>query len=221
MIKKFLFFLSMAALFLISCSDSEKFDNNSKNKIKFDIFYESFLNYKNKPYIYVYASISPRGGEEEYYYYYWVLDGEKQCYNCHGEQRCYNCRDMEKGVSYGDHVLEFVLIDIYGDTLSESGVIRIDEPLKVTLLSPIEGYKMAKNDTIKFQYKISGIDKWEEEPQIMVYVSKDEEVWENGQYIQNNFLAPPQTEQVYYWGVKAFTGQDTAFSEIRSVWIKN
>ncbi|MDR2581967.1 MAG: hypothetical protein LBC75_00620 [Fibromonadaceae bacterium] len=199
----------MAALFLISCSDSDKFKDNNEFKIDFYIFYESF-EYRNKPYIYVYANISPRGGEEDYYYYYWIID----------EERFYE-REVEINVPYGEHFVKFVLIDSFGDVLSESAVIRVDEPLKIAQLSPIQEYKAARTDTIKFQYKISGIDKWEEEPQVMVYVSKDEDVWENGKPIKDNFLAPPFNEQVYYWGVKALAKQDTAFSEIRSVWIKN
>jgi len=209
MMKIFLFLLSMAALLLISCSDRGKFSDNSEYKIDFYIFHESF-EYRNKPYIYVYANIFPRGGEEEYYYYYWIIDGER-----------FFERELEKDVSYGEHFVKFVLIDSFGDTLSENAVIRVDEPLKITQLSPIQEYKAAKTDTIEFQYKISGIDKWEEEPQVMVYVSKDEDVWENGKPIKDNFLAPPFNELVYYWGVMAFTKQDTAFSEIRSVWIKN
>ena len=212
--KNILFFLAMVA-FSISCSDSE-FDTNSEPEIELYVNYQLFK-YQNKPYLYAYADISPKYGEEEYYYYYWVLDGEKQCYNC---------QDIEKNISYGEHFLEFVLIDRFGDTLSESGVIQVDEPLKITLLSPIEGYRVAKTDTIKFQYKISGIDTWEENPQIVVYISTDENVWENGNPIQDDFLLPPLKEQVYYWGVKAITKRDTVFSEIRSgetrsVWIRN
>jgi len=206
--KIFPFLWIAAALFLISCSDDDKFDD-SKSKIEFNIFYESFK-YRNKPYIYAYANVLPRDGEDKYYYCYWIIDGE----------HFYN-REVEKEVSYGEHFLKFVLVDSFGDTLSESGVLRINEPLNITLLSPVKGYEAAKTDTVKFQYKISGIDKWEENPQIIVYISADEEVWENGKQIQDNFLMPPLNEQVYYWGVKAFTKQDTAFSEIRSVWIKN
>jgi hypothetical protein len=209
MMKNLLFFSAMAALFLISCSDSDKFNANSNPKIEFNIFYESFK-YRNKPYIYAYANVSPKNGEEYYYYYYWIIDGEH-----------FYSRDVEKNVSYGEHFLKFVLIDSFGDTLSESGVVRVNEPLKITLLSPIESYEAAKTDTIVFQYKISGIDTWEEEPETVVYVSIDEEVWENGKQIQDNFLMPPLNEQVYYWGVKAFSEQDTVYSEIRSVCIKN
>jgi len=213
MIKIFFFFLAMAAS-LISCSDGDKFDANDKSEIELFKVSCDIRKCLNKPCIYAYADISPRDGEEIYYYYYWILDGER-LYK-------YDNKDMKReNVSYGEHFLEFVLIDFFGDTLSDSGIIQVDEPLEITLLSPIEGYGMAKTDTIVFQYKISGIDTWEENPQTVVYVSTDEDVWENGKPIKDNFLLPPLNERVYYWGVKAFTEQDSTFSEIRSVWIKN
>jgi len=206
--KNFLFLLAMA-VFLITCSDSDKFNVNSKSEIEIDIFYNVYNRHRHEPYIYAYANILPIG-DEEYYYYYWVIDGER-----------FFSQELEKKISYGEHFLGFVLIDNFGDTLSEGGYIRVDEPLKIALLSPVENYEAAKNDTIKFQYRISGVDKWEEDPQIIVYISKDEEVWENGKPIQDIFLMPPLNEQVYYWGIKAFNEQDTTFSEIRSLWIKN
>lgn len=213
MIKNFLFFPAIA-VFLISCSDSDKFDANDKSKIEFEVFYR-ISRCQGKPCIYAYADISPRDGEEDYYYYYWLIDGERLYRHDNKDMR-------RESISYGEHFLEFVLMDsFFGDTLSDGGIIQVDEPLEITLLSPIEEYRAAKTDTIVFQYKISGIDTWEENPQIVVYVSKDKNVWENGKPIQGNFLMPPLNEQAYYWGVKAFIEQDTAFSEIRSVWIKN
>jgi len=206
--RKFFIFLLAIAAFLIACSNSDEFNANSKSEIEIVIYHDVFDKHRN-PYIYAYANIWPRD-DEEYYYYYWAIDGE----------RFYN-QELEKRVSYGEHFLEFVLIDTFGDTLSESVNIPVDEPLRITLLSPIKNYEAAKGDTIKFQYKISGVDKWEENPQIIVYVSTDEEVWENGKPMQDTFLMPPLNEEVYYWGIKAFNEQDTTFSEIRSVWIKN
>ena len=201
--KTILFFLAMEALFLISCSD-DKFDANSEPELKFDIFCEE-VKYWNVPYIHAFADISVRD-DAEYYYYYWIIDGE----------RFYRL-DEEKKTSYGEHLLEFVLIDRFGDTLGESCVVRINEPLKVNLLSPIEKYEAAKTDAIVFQYKISGIDTWEENLQTETYISTDKKVWKQ----IDGLLMPPLTEKVYYWRVKAFTEQDTTFSEIRSVWIKD
>lgn len=215
MMKNFLFLFAMAA-FSTSCSNSAKFGSNKESKIEFEIDCCLTYTYENEKYIYAYADITPRNGEEEYYYYYWIMDGKQLCYNC----------DLDEKVSYGEHFLELVLIDRFGDTLSDGGIIQLDEPLKITLLSPVDKYEAAKTDTIKFQYKISGVDTWEENPQTVVYVSTNEDVWEKGKPIQNNFLAPPLKERVYYWGVKAIIKQDTVFSEIksdttRSVWIKN
>jgi len=206
MIKMFLFFQTIAALFLISCSNSDKFNANSKPELEL----LGIVCGQSGAYMYAHANLSLTD-DSEYYYYYWIIDGE-QFYKL----------DAQKRISYGEHSLKFVLIDNFLDTLSDSCYnIRINEPLKVTLLSPVEEYKAEKTDTIKFQYKISGIDTWEENPQARVYISTDKEVWENGKQIDSLWI-PPFTEEVYYWGVKAFTGQDTAFSkEIRSVWIKN
>jgi len=201
MMKNFLFFPAIAALFLISCSDGYIFADNGP-ELELDIFYG--LKYQNGLYIDAHAYISPIY-DAEYYYYYWIIDGES----------FYNL-DAQKKVSYGEHFLKFVLIDFFGDTLSKSGVVRVNEPLKITLLSPIEEYEAAKSDTVKFQYKISGIDIWEENPQVEIYISTDKEVW-----TQIDSLWMPPTEDTYYWGIKAFTEQETANSEIRSLCIKN
>jgi len=207
MMKNFLFLPAMAALFLISCSDNAKFGNSEPEpEPELDIVYGQY-----RQYLYANAYLSLKY-DPEYYYCYWVIDGELVSYD-----NLY----VEKKVSYGEHFLEFVLIDHLGDTLSEGGIVRINEPLKVTLLSPIEKYQAAKTDTVKFQYKISGIDTWEKKSQIIVYISTDENIWKNGKPIKDNFLLPPLSEQVYYWGVKAFTEQDTTYSEIRSLWVKN
>jgi hypothetical protein len=202
-------FLFLILPLLISCSDSDKFNISSKHEIELNIFYEQFK-YQDEPYIYARANLSPIGNAD-YYYYYWIIDGERV-------SNSYNSFDMQKKVSYGEHFLKFVLIDSFNDTLSESDIVRVDEPLKITLLSPIEKYKAEKTDAILFQYKISGVDTWEREPKTVVYISVDEEKWRP---LEDNFLAPPLNEQVYYWRIKAFTEQDTAFSEIRSVWIKD
>ncbi len=202
--KIFLFWGTAATLFLISCSDNAKFDDISKPEPKLDIVYGQY-----KQYLYANAYLSIKY-DPEYYYCYWAIDGELVSYD-----NLY----MEKKVSYGEHFLEFILIDRFGDTLSDGGIVRMNEPLKITLLSPIEKYQAAKTDTVKFQYKISGIDTWEKKSQIIVYISTDEDIWKNGKPIKDSFS--PLNESVYYWGVKAFTEQDTAYSEIRSLWVKN
>jgi len=203
MIKNFPF-KALVALFLISCSDSDRFNDSIKSELELEILCEMYM-YQNEPYIHAYPYLSQKGSAE--YDYYWEIDGE----------RIYS-QSFERKVSYGEHFLKFVLMDKFGDTLSDSGFIYVDEPLKITLLSPVEEYNAAKTDTIVFQYKISGIDTWEEEPETIVYVSVDENIWRP---LRNNFLPPPQNREVYYWRVVAFNEQDTAYSEIRSVWIKD
>jgi hypothetical protein len=201
-------FKAIAALLLISCSDSDKFTEGSKPKLEFDIFYDIYR-YRNEPYIYAKANLSVKD-DSEYFYYYWIMDGER-----------FYSQYVDKKISYGEHFLEFVLIDCFSDTLSESKVVRINEPLRIFLLSPVESYEAAKIDTIVFQYKISGIDTWEEEPETVVYISADSTDEKRWRPLKGNFLAPPLNGQVYYWKIKAFTEQDTVFSEVRSLCIKN
>jgi len=192
----------LLALFLISCSDSDRFNDSVKSELDIICWIDM---YQNEPYIYAYPYLSQEGNVE--YDYYWEIDGE----------RIYS-QYIERKVSYGKHFLKFVLVDRFGDTLSDSGFVYVDEPLKINLLSPVEEYNAAKTDPIVFQYKISGIDTWEEEPESIVYISADEENWIP---LRNNFLRPPLNEPVYYWKVKAFNEEDTVYSEIRKLWIKD
>jgi hypothetical protein len=201
MMKKFLFLGSIAAFFLISCSDGNKFDGNSKPELEL----LGIVCGKSGFYIDAYANVSLRD-DGKYYYSYWIIDGEIISNN-----------DVRKRVSYGEHFLKFVLIDSFDDILNDSCSVRINEPLKVTLLSPVDNYQAEKTDTIKFQYKINGIDAWEENLQAEVYISTDKKVWKR----IDSLFVPPFAEEIYYWGVKAFTEQDTTnLEEIRSIWIK-
>jgi len=200
MIKNFLFFGAIAALFLISCSD-DKFNASSKPELELlGIVCDSAGSY-----IDAYAKMS-LVDDGKYYSSYWIIDGELVSNDLY----------VRKRVSYGEHFLRFILIDSYDDILSDSCYVRIDEPYKVivTLLSPVDKYEAAKTDTIKFQYKISGINTLEENPQASVYISTDKKVWKQ----IDSLLMPPLTAEVYYWRV-AFTEQDTTM-ETRSIWIK-
>jgi len=179
-------FKALVALLLVSCSNSDIFNENSKSEFEFEIFYETFI-YRDELYIYAYPYSLDKYGEE--YDYYWVIDGER----FYGQY-------LDRNISYGEHFLEFVLIDSFGDTLSESGVIRVNEPLKITLLSPVNGYEAAITDTIIYQYKINGVDAWEKLHTLV------DTLWVN--------------DSVYSWRVKAFTEQDTVVSEERRVCIK-
>jgi len=207
MMKMFLLLGIIAALFLASCSDAYKFSEGSESELEL----QGIVCGKSGLYVDAYANISLRD-DGKYYYSYWIIDGETV-------SNSYNNPDVRKKVSYGEHLIKFVLIDSFEDILSDSCYININESLKVTLLSPVEAYEAEKTDTIRFQYKISGIDIWEENLKTIVYISSNKEVWKNGKQI-DSLLLPPLTEQTYYWGIKAFTERDTAYSEIRSVCIK-
>ena len=204
MMKFFLFFVAIAALFLTSCSDVDKFSASSNPKLELlDIVCGKSG---------AYAKVSLIN-DEKYYHSYWRIDGKIVSYD--NLYVSYDNLYVQEGVSYGEHVFKFVLIDNFDDILSDSCSVPISEPLKITLLSPIDSLK-AKKNTIEFQYKISGIDTWEENPQVEIYISTDKEVW-----TQIDSLWMPPTEETYYWRIKAFTEQDTAYSEIRSLCIKN
>jgi hypothetical protein len=114
---------------------------------------------------------------------------------------------------FGEHLVELILIDIYGDSIGYSTYIRINEPLKITLLSPIDDF--STTEPVTFQYKISGVDSWEQ-VQSFVYSSTDKEsLWEEEN--AGKVLNPP-----FFWGVMAFTDHgDSAFSEVRTLWPKD
>jgi len=144
--------------------------------------------------------------------YLWIIDED----TIHSGDSFYN-------VNYGEHFVKLILVDTFGDSLSESTYLRIDEPLKITLLSPVHEYEAAKKDIIEFQYHISGIDTWEEGMwKDTVYVSTDTTLlWEEGNALKNIFFKPPSIQRDYYWGVK-ISKQDTAFySRIRKICIKD
>ncbi|MCL1967093.1 MAG: hypothetical protein FWF67_04360 [Fibromonadales bacterium] len=239
------YFALLAALFLaVSCSDSDKASGEKNQGIWIaDIDYEvyrdrlyligileseidnctSHINFGdcsiNNCWIingkYSYISLKNLGACH-LKDYLWIIDGDT----------IPSSEKSNKAV-YGEHFVELVLVDTFGDSISEGRYIQIDEPLRITMLSPVNDYEARRNETLVFQYRISGIDTWETWEDT-VYVSSDEKVlenetllWEEGRALANKTLRPPLNEQVYYWGVK-ISNQDTAFfSRIRSVWIKN
>jgi hypothetical protein len=150
--------------------------------------------------------------------YAWIVNGDTIP---HSSEKTYD-------IGYGENFVKLIFVDAFGDSLSESARLRIDEPLGIIMLSPVDEYEAQRYDTLAFQYRISGLDVWERPLRDTVYISTDKKVlenkallWEEGVALRNKFLRPPLNEQVYYWGVKA-SNKDTAYySEIRSVWIKN
>jgi hypothetical protein len=125
-------------------------------------------------------------------------------------------------VGFGEHLVELVLIDLYGDSISYSASIRINEPLKITLLSPINGF--STTEPVIFQYNISGVDSWEQ-MRSFVYASTDKEsLWEKENRLADNVLSTP-IEKPVFWGVMAFTDSGDSVrstdKEIRYLWPKN
>jgi len=148
--------------------------------------------------------------------YVWIIDGDTiPSYS----EKPYN-------LSYGEHFAKLILVDTFGDSISDSAYIYIDEPLRIIMLSPVDEYEARRNDTLVFQYHISGIDTWEVWKDT-VYVSTDENVlkndtllWTEGKALENKILKPPLNGQAYYWGVKLSKRNTVIYSRIRKVCIK-
>jgi len=242
-------FLLLVAFFLvISCYDSDKASGEKNQRIWIDAI--DYGIYRNKLYILGIlesevksctalknlVDCKPDSNN------CWVINGKYIFVSLENLDACYlkdyiwivnedtttSSSERTYNIGYGEHFVKLILVDTFGDSISESTYLRVDEPLSIIMLSPVNGYEAHRNDTLAFQYRISGLDTWEPALEDTVYISTDENVlknkallWEEGRALKNKFLRPPLNEQVYYWGVKA-SNQDTAFySEIRSVWIKN
>jgi hypothetical protein len=226
-------FALFAAFFLVfSCSDSDKFSGESNQQIRIEgLLYESY--------------------ESEIHLYGNCFSGNcstsVNCFKIIDDKCCLYSKDLNAchisdylwvidndtilssespfyDVGYGEHHVKLILVDAFGDSINYSESIKINEPLGVTLLSPVENYEASKNNKLVFQYRVRGIDTWED----TVYVSADKSVlanedllWEKGVALENKFLEPPLKEQVYCWGVKVSTQNTTFHSRIRRVWIKN
>jgi len=220
-------FASFAAFFLIlSCSDSDKFNFDKKQQIRIEgLLYEPY-----ESEIHLYGNCFS-GNCATSVNCFWIIDGKcclhsKNLDACHisdylwviDNDTIHSSESPFYDAGYGEHLVKLILVDAFGDSISYSESIKIDEPLGVTLLSPVENYGTTKNNKLVFQYSISGVDKWED----TVYISTDKDLfWENSTALENKFLEPPLKEQVYYWRVKV-SAQDTTFSsEIRTVWIRN
>jgi len=238
---------AMLAAFLLaaSCSDSDKASGEGNQRIWIDgIDYE--IGGRNLYLIGILESeikscVSYVNFEDCQVNNCWIMNGKYRYISLKNLDACYlkdylwiidsdTIPSSEKSFKarYGRHFVKLVLVDVFGDSISESAYLRIDEPLGIAMFSPVDGYEASKNDTLVFQYRISGIDEWESTLADTVYISTDENVlendsllWADGTALENKFLKPPLKERVYYWGIKV-ANQDTAYySRIRSVWIKN
>jgi len=238
------FSLFVVFFLIISCSDSDKFSGEKNYPIRIEGFYYE-VDKSGK--VELYAGLQSEkncfsGICTTFRDCYWVINN-KCCISSKNLSACHisdylwiidndTIPSFENpyDAGYGEHFVKLVLVDTFGDSISDSTYIQVDEPLKITLLSPVEEYKALKTDRLVFQYHISGIDIWEETAwQDTVYISTDENVlenkallWEKGRALRNKFLNPPLNEPVYYWGVKVYNQeQDTTIysEEIRSVWV--
>ena len=200
-------------LLMLSCSDSEKFSSEKSHVIQLKGI--SSTSRANELYLYEDLwlvnsehSVPFRLDSAKYYLndYFWIIDSDTIRSNKNPHR-----------TGYGEHSVKLVLIDAYGDTLSDSISVRLDEPLKIDLLSPIDGFSdFSKTDSLEFRYKISGVDSWEQAFSF-VYVSTDtNSLWKEENILRDNILKPP-LDDIYFWGVKAFTEQDTVFSMHRQV----
>ena len=196
-------------LLMLSCSNSDKFSSEKNHVIQLKGI--SATSRANELYLYedlrlVNSEYSvPFHLDSARYYlndYFWIIGGDTIRSN----------RNPHR-TGYGEHSVKLVLIDVYGDTLSDSISVRLNEPLRIDLLSPIDGFSdFSKTDSLEFRYKIGGVDGWEHDSSA-VYVSTDENsLWKEENILQDNILKPP-LDDIYFWGVKAFTEQDTVFSK--------
>jgi len=200
----------IAALFLISCSEGDNFfdENDEKNYTRISPYF-SCDTLKNTMslhgYIYDvnYKLYNLSYSLENNYLqdFFWIVNGD-------------TIREfaVEKEMPYGEHFVKLFITDIFGDTASFIDSCWIKEPFSINLLSPVDSFSI--NSPVEFQYEINGKD---ELKGVFVYASKDknslweeENLWEEEDI--NKTLEPP-----YFWGVKAFTEDDTCYSEIRWV----
>jgi len=195
---KILSIASIAAMAVISCSNSDTFRDENLRAIKIDGV--SCIN----------ANISP--SLADIYYYFWIINGD-------------TIHDVSPKTGFGEHSVKLVLIDAFGDSVSDSISCRINEPLKIELLAPIDGFSglsIADLPEFQFQYRISGVDSWEEVVS-NVYISTDKDSLWKEENIFKPSLIESMHEAEYYWGVKAFTKPDSELvsSEKRRIWLKD
>jgi len=183
------------ALFIISCSNSDKFDSGNIYKIQIDS-----ISYK----YYLYGDFSLESPEysgsilfdslEKYIInYYWIIN-----------DTVVNLKNpkLNYGLNYGLNSAELFLIDHFGDTISAGKNFCLDEPLKIELLSPINNYHSSKTEILEYQYNISGWNCKENIRDSVITTEKDE----------NN---------CFFWRVTVFTEQNTDFSESRKVCLED
>lgn len=208
-------------VFIFSCS-VEKFeeDKNSEKLILSGFYYERIHGVTSVLlYLYEDLYIEEDGKyrqtflenlpEESVKDYYWILD----------KDTIYNSR-LQRQVNYGEHEVKLYIIDYFGDTLSDSGFVYIEEPFKITLLSPVNNFKANPNETLGFAYTIRGLKEGEMFDS-KIYVSTNiNTLWEEENIIFGNSFVFPNIDSLntLYWGVKASTEFNSVKSEIRKIY---
>jgi len=228
------FTLFFAFFLIISCSDSDKFSGEKDQQIRIEgISYEIdygklYLLGVLKSEIKNCTSINNLGNCDvnncwiingKYNYvslkkldacylsdYLWIIDND----TIPSSKKTYN-------IGYGEHLIKLILVDTFGDSINYSEYIKINEPLNVELLSPIRNFDFSGADSIVFQYKIIGVNNWEQ-VQSSVYVSATRDLlWEEEKKLPSNVFKPPWDEPKYFWGIIAHTEFESDTSEIRCI----
>ena len=213
-------FALFAAFFLIiSCSDSDKFSGEKSQRIRIEgIFYEPEELGKVSLYADLQAEKNCCSGTcTTFSDCYWIINGKcrissKNLGACYIKDYLWiidndTIPSFENpyNAGYGEHLVKLVLVDAFGDSINYSDSIKMDEPLKVELLSPVRGFNFSETDSIIFQYKISGVDSWEKADS-SVYVSATKDLlWEEENKLPSDVFKPPWDELTYFWGVIVHT----------------
>jgi hypothetical protein len=230
----------LLALFLVSCSDSDKFSGEKKQQIWIEgIDYEIDEPGKVSLYVFLQSKIASCFSSNNYgnctifSNCYWIINN-KCCISLKNLETCHLSSYLwiidndtissfknPYNAGYGEHLVKLVLVDVFGDSISDSTYIKINKPLKVELLSPINGFSdLAKVDSLVFQYKISGADSWEETQSFIYFSQYRVSLWEEENILPNNVLKPPGPpfdNLRYFWGVITHTEQESDTSEIRCI----
>jgi hypothetical protein len=134
------------AFFLISCTDTDKFNGEKIQKIQIDSISYSYNLYGN----FSFESEEYSGGIPLSYIrdccisdYHWIINGNLD--NSENPQ-----------LNYGSYSVKLILVDYFGDTVSSSKDFCLNEPLKIDLLSPIDDYLNSSKEPLEFRYRITG-----------------------------------------------------------------
>lgn len=185
--------LAIILTVFISCSNSDKFNDSDDMKIRLNrIGYNNSIKTLFADLTYEYNGYPERislKDLEGFCFYFWVINGD-------------TIYSKNPVLGYGSQDVKFFLLDIYGDIIGDSlPIFCISEPLKITLLSPIDEFEMQLETKPEFQYSISGAN--------------------CGEYISDTVFVE-KIQDTTFWQVMAFTEQDTIFSEPRRLlWKKD